>query len=107
MDLDFTQTHPFYDLYSPDWKYYRDHYQGGRHYVEMGNYLHKHGVESDASFNNRKLRATDYRNYCQAVISIFKGHNWAKPPVRQLPESLRPLTLDIDRRGNVKLTPKL
>ncbi|MBU4577103.1 MAG: DUF4055 domain-containing protein [Proteobacteria bacterium] len=91
--------HPLYDARLGDWKFLRDHYEGGRHFATKG-YLQRHPSESDDGFKSRKDRAIDYRNFPEMVISIYITHLWQKEPSRAgFPKPIQDLFTNVDNRG--------
>jgi hypothetical protein len=81
------------------YKYYRDHFNGGKGYAQCSDdYLPKFSQEDDAAYLARKLRSI-YINYCEAVISIYQSAIWKVSPVRLLPDKVEAITGNVDRLG--------
>jgi len=93
------KQHNYYRQKQALYKYYRDHFNGGKEYAQQSDdYLPKFSQEDEASYKARKDRSV-YINYCEAVISIYQSAVWKVSPTRLLPESLEDLTENVDRLG--------
>jgi len=92
--------HPEYLTRAMNYKYYRDHFDGGRDYpCKDAAYLPQWTMESDEAYQKRLARAV-YINYCSTVISIYQAALFQKAPAREISVgSLLPLVVDIDRMG--------
>lgn len=98
LSINLATQNPKYTTNLASWRFYRDHYEGGKDFAEKG-YLFQHIVEGNDSFKRRKQRAIDYRNYPEMVVNIFSSHLMATPPKRTLPKPLEEFEVDVDRRG--------
>ncbi len=65
-------THPLYDRFIEEWKFYIRSYFGGRMYKE-GDYLLQHPFESSTNYRRRK-ETSYYYNYCGPIVDIFTSH---------------------------------
>ena len=74
------ETHPQYDARKPNWDFFLQSYEGGSHYFTKEN-IFTHGRELASDYEERLKRA-HYQNYTEAVISIYTGHLFKKPIVR-------------------------
>ncbi|MBI1913051.1 MAG: phage portal protein [Deltaproteobacteria bacterium] len=70
------RTHPDYDAFADEWRFYIRSYFGGQIY-KQGNYLLQHPFESSANYNRRK-EISYYCNYCGPVVDIFVSHLFRK-----------------------------
>lgn len=74
------KTHPHYDKFIDEWRFYIRSYFGGKMYKE-GNYLLKHPFESSTNYRRRK-DISYYYNYCGPIVDIFVSHLYRKEAVR-------------------------
>ncbi|MBI5971421.1 MAG: phage portal protein [Deltaproteobacteria bacterium] len=66
------KTHPHYDAFVKEWRFYISAYFGGRLYKE-GNYLLQHPFESPANYRRRR-EISYYYNYCGPIVDILVSH---------------------------------
>lgn len=98
-----TATHPYYDTFTDEWRFFIRSYFGGKMYRE-GDYLLKHPFESLNNYTRRKETSYFY-NYCGPVVDIFVSHLFRKDARRDF-GSLNGDTLflsflkDADLEGN-------
>ncbi len=71
------RTHPDYDRYVDEWRFFQKSYTGGRRYHD-GDYLLQHPFESSVNYNRRKQTAY-YYNYCGPIVDIMVSHLFRKP----------------------------
>ncbi|MFQ5737120.1 MAG: hypothetical protein ACE5GY_09730 [Thermodesulfobacteriota bacterium] len=74
------KTHPHYDDFINEWRFYVRAYFGGKMYRD-GNYLIQHPFESSANYRRRK-ETSYYYNYCGPVVDIFVSHLFRKEAAR-------------------------
>ncbi len=70
------KTHPHYDAFVREWRFYVASYFGGRLYKE-GNYLLQHPFESPANYRRRR-EISYYYNYCGPIVDILVSHLFRK-----------------------------
>lgn len=66
------KTHPDYEAWADQWRFYRRSYAGGKAYRD-GNYLLRHPFESSVNYGRRKETAY-YYNYCAPIVDIIVSH---------------------------------
>ncbi|MDY6852991.1 MAG: DUF4055 domain-containing protein [Thermodesulfobacteriota bacterium] len=96
--LNLKQKHPVHEARADLWRYYRDHYRGGPGFSALG-YLTRHQRESNQSYSARISRSV-YVNYCGPIIGLYQAQLWRRAPSRSLPEGLKDLARNVDRRGS-------
>jgi len=69
---DLEKTHPVYDSFIDEWRFYAASYFGGRIY-RQGDYLLQHPFESSANYRRRR-ETSYYYNYCGPVVDIMVSH---------------------------------
>ncbi|MBI5234361.1 MAG: hypothetical protein HY880_08400, partial [Deltaproteobacteria bacterium] len=74
------KTHPEYQRFVAEWRFYMHSYFGGRLYRE-GDYLIRHPFESSANYARRK-EISYYYNYCGPIVDIFVSHLFRHPAKR-------------------------
>jgi len=70
------KTHPDYDSWIREWRFYIRSYLGGKMYKE-GDYLLQHPFESSTNYRRRK-ETSYYYNYCGPIVDIFVSHLFRK-----------------------------
>jgi hypothetical protein len=66
-----TQTHPEYTSYLPEWRFYKETYDGGRKWFESN--IHKYIKEGDEEFKERVTRAYRF-NHTREVVDLVNKY---------------------------------
>lgn len=96
-------THPDYENFLEEWRFYIRSYFGGKLY-KQGDYLLQHPFESPANYRRRKLTSY-YYNYCGPIVDIFVSHLFRKEARRDYGKLsrdplFRSFLRDADLEGN-------
>jgi hypothetical protein len=74
-------THSQYQKRKENWDFFLQSYEGGSNYFTEEN-IFTHTREHADDYNWR-LKRVHYQNYCESIISVYTGHLFKKPIVRQ------------------------
>lgn len=95
----FRQHHPLYDLQMEKRQVWSDFYEGGKQIRDkQRRYLKRHPMETEKQYEVR-LGISAYRNFASPVVDVFSSSINEGRPARVIPDALRPVELDADRRG--------
>lgn len=87
-----------YTAQLPNYTMWGDLVEGGDRVEKNQTYLPQHAYESDAQYDIRLQLAT-YKNQAKPIVTVFTSSILRKPPVRNLPESLKIYADDVDSLG--------
>lgn len=89
---------PNYTAQLKNYTMWGDLVEGGDRVEQNQTYLPQHAYESNPQYEIRLQLAT-YKNQAKPIVTVFTSSILRKPPVRNLPESLKQYEDDVDSLG--------
>jgi len=93
------RTHPIYDKYFSEWRFFLESAMGGKDYISNYNNLFSHRLESLSEDYQTRVKRATYLNFCQLVCRIYSDYIYKETIRRPNQKILNDFYSNIDGRG--------